>query len=81
MIYLLTYTYLREEDDGESWGGGVMEFSTIHNLLILFYIKTVYMYIAKEKWSKMSIYKMIIRERGKVVNEERIPLLLFACLI
>lgn len=70
MIYLLTYTYLREEDDGESWGGGVMEFSTIHNLLILFYIKTVCMYIAKEKWSKMSIYKMIIRERGKVVNEE-----------
>lgn len=51
-------------------GVGVMEFSTIHNLLILFYIKTVYMYIAKEKWSKMSIYKMIIRERGKVVNEE-----------
>lgn len=72
MIYLLTYSNLREEDDGESEGGGegVMEFSTIHNLLILFYIKTVYMYIAKEKWSKVSIYKMIIRERGKVVNEE-----------
>lgn len=51
-------------------GVGVMEFSTINNLLILFYIKTVYMYIAKEKWSKMSIYKMIIREKGKVVNEE-----------
>lgn len=53
-------------------GVGVMEFSTIHNLLILFYIKTVYMYIAKEKSSKMLIYKMItsIRERGKVVNEE-----------
>lgn len=51
-------------------GVGVMEFSTINNLLILFYIKTVCMYIAKEKWSKMSIYKMIIRERGKVVNEE-----------
>lgn len=83
MIYLLTYSNLREEDDGESEGGGegVMEFFTVHNLLILFYIKTVYMYIAKEKWSKVSIYKMIIRERGKVVNEERIPLLLFACLI
>lgn len=66
MIYLLTYTNLREEDDWESGGGG----DGVFYLLILFYIKTVYMYIAKEKWSKMSIYKMIIRERGKVVNEE-----------
>lgn len=51
-------------------GVGVMEFFIINNFLILFYIKIVYMYIVKEKWSKMLIYKMIIRERGKVVNEE-----------
>lgn len=68
MIYLLILICVKRMTG--KVGVGVMEFSTIHNLLILFYIKTVYMYIAKEKWSKVSIYKMIIRERGKVVNEE-----------
>lgn len=72
MNYLFIYSNLCEEDDGESEGGGegVMEFFIIYNFLILFYIKIVYMYIVKEKWSKVLIYKMIIRERGKVVNEE-----------